>query len=127
MRRELRGIALGSAIVFIAPALLLVEGCASSKKQKGTTAKGNAAKTEGLENGSVSAAARDKAKDLGATVEKLLCDAVTEGVGWCDSDTAVVFCTGGTWYKLDCAATGLGVCAIDDAKVVDCVNADDTE
>ncbi len=127
MQSRSAGQSLSAVIPFLCAAMLLTMGCSSSKKTKGATAKGSAAKSEGLQNGSVSAAARDKAKDQGASVEKLLCDAVTEGLGWCDSDTAVVFCTGGTWYKLDCAGAGLGVCATDDSKIVDCVSADEAE
>lgn len=55
-----------------------------------------------------------------AEIDSLDCDEATEGLAWCDSDTALLFCHEGDWYELDCneVETG-GFCGfnVDDEEV----------
>lgn len=55
-----------------------------------------------------------------AEIDSLNCDEELEGLAWCDSDTALLFCHDGDWYELDCneVETG-GFCGfnVDDEEV----------
>jgi len=128
MRIVARVLMLAAAFAVITPAVTTIEGCsAAAKKKKGATQKGAAAKSDGQKAGGSSTGAKSKASSKGDNVDGLACDEAAEGVAWCNSDTAIVFCAGGDWYELDCGAAGLGVCAEGDDHVVDCFSADDAE
>lgn len=124
-------IVLVSSLLFITPLLAAGSGCASkssaSAKKKGGGAKGAGAAQAKQKPGAKASGAKASGVAKGADLEGSTCNAETEGVAWCDSDTTVVLCSGGTWYAVDCAAMGGDVCATDlDTEVVDCVTVAET-
>jgi hypothetical protein len=100
-------------------ALVLAACGTSSQPTKNSSAKGSGAKAAGQKAGGTAESNKSMATSDGAEYEDVTCDDSEEGVAWCDSDTTVIFCTGGTWYALDCSAVGGDFCAeLDDT--VDC-------
>jgi hypothetical protein len=100
-------------------ALALVACGSSGQATKGSGAKGSGAKDAGQKAGGTAEGDKGMASSDGSEYEGVTCDETFEGVAWCDSDTTIVFCTGGTWWALDCSAVGGDVCAeLDDT--VDC-------
>ena len=125
-------VVLVSSFVILAPLLASEAGCASkssaSAKKKGGGAKGPAAVQTKQKPGATASGAKASGVSKGTDLEGSTCNAETEGVAWCDSDTAVVLCSGGTWYAVDCAAIGGDVCATDiDTATVDCYAVADVE
>ena len=91
----------------------------SSSPTKNSSAKGSGAKAAGQKAGGTAEGNKSTATSNGTEYEDVACDDTMEGVAWCDSDTTVIFCTGGSWYSLDCSAIGGDFCAeLDDT--VDC-------
>ena len=90
------------------------------KKKKKGGARGTAAagqKQRAGGNLQTSAGSRVAETYLGVT-----CDASVEGLAWCDSEVDVAFCSGGTWWSLDCSAVDeAAFCGYDiDSDVIDC-------
>lgn len=106
--------------------LVAVTACGGDEKSKGGGARGSAATGSGQQAGGNAASGRSNGSNMGSTYLGVTCDASTEGLAWCDSDTDLAFCTGGDWYLLDCshAAIGGDFCAEDD-DTVDCYAADE--
>ena len=105
---------------------------AAGAKTKGGGEKGSAAKDAGQKTGGTASGKTDQATNSGADVDGITCDDSLEGVAWCESDTEIIFCTGGSWYLLDCVAFDeTAFCGIDEAATVDCyaddVSAEDVE
>lgn len=90
-------------------------------KAKGGGAKGSAAQGAGQKGGGTAQSDHSMGNDMGATYEGVTCDASTDGLAWCDSDTEIAFCAGGEWWLLDCSAPAIGgdFCG-DDGETVDC-------
>lgn len=125
-------IVLVSSLVVLTPLLATGAGCASKSskaaKKKGAGAKGPAAASAKQKTGSTASGAKASGVSKGADFEGSSCNAETEGVAWCDSDTSVILCSEGAWYAVDCAAIGGDVCATDpDTEIVDCYTVADTE
>jgi hypothetical protein len=111
---------------------LAATGCSSKSsgaapsKNKGSTTKGTAAKGSGQKNGTSATGAKGKGQAQGASYEGVTCDADSDGLAWCDSDTTIVFCSDNVFYSLDCSSVGADVCAEDpDSKSVDCYSSDE--
>jgi hypothetical protein len=97
----MRTIPFGSIVVVLA--LALTGGCGSDKPSTaGDRAKGM----------------KSQANQQGTEHDGLLCDASTEGEGFCVDDWTIVFCADGYWWALDCSA--LGAVCYEDAYIVDC-------
>lgn len=99
------------------------ESTPSSSKQKGGGTKGAAdAKSAGQKGGSNATGAQESATPQGAESDGLVCDAASEGVGWCADDASIVFCSEETWWLLDCTQFDPDAfCAYEeDLNVVDC-------
>ena len=117
-------IVLVSSLFFLTPLLASSSGCASKSgskaaPKKGGGAKGPAAAQAKQKPGAKASGAKGVAK--GPDLEGSTCNAETEGVAWCDSDSSLVLCSAGTWYAVDCTAIGGDVCATDlDTETVDC-------
>jgi hypothetical protein len=119
-RLVLRGLAFVSFLALAIPATAVLDGCGSSaKKQKGGGAKGDAAKSANQKIGGTASGDTSAAKDQGATYELVTCDSSDDGLGWCDSDTEAVFCSGGHFYVLDCTTISGDFCG-DDGATIDC-------
>jgi hypothetical protein len=113
------------SILVAASAVATLEGCSSSSsKAKGGGAKGAAAQMAGQTAGGTATGAMSSATDDGATYEQVTCDASDEDVAWCDSDTALVFCSGGHFYSLDCTTISGDFCG-EDGTTIDCYAATD--
>jgi hypothetical protein len=116
----LRALAMVSLVTLAVPAALSLEGCSSkSSKTKGGGAKGAAAKDAGQKVGGTASGDTSSATDSGAVYEEVTCDDTDDGLAWCDSDTSLVFCSGGHFYLLDCSGVGGDVCG-DDGSTIDC-------
>src|SRR5712691_9864058 len=87
-------------------ALMVPVGCSKSSKTKGGGEKGPAAQTANQKVGGTAKGDQTKADDKGAEYEAVTCDASDEGLGWCDSETEIVFCSGEHFWVLDCSAIG---------------------
>ena len=117
--------ALTLTLAVAAPAQVAMTGCAAktkATKSKGGGAKAAAAKTESQKVGGAAGASKSNATSKGESYEGVTCDASAEGLGWCDSDGIVVFCSEGQFYALDCSTVDGAVCAEDpETNAVDCV------
>jgi hypothetical protein len=91
-------------------------------KKKGGGSKGSAAQSSGQKGGSTASSHTMDAASQGSESDGLVCDASIEGIGWCADDASVVFCSGETWWLLDCAAIeSEGFCGYDEElNIVDC-------
>ena len=109
--------------VFIAAsmiaALVPAAACSKSSKSKGGGEKGAAAQTAQQKAGATAKGDQSNASDKGADYETVTCDDSDEGLGWCDSETEIVFCAGGHFWVLDCAGIGGDFCG-DDGSTIDC-------
>lgn len=112
--------------VVLAVLVLAACGGSSAKATKGGGAKGTSAQSSGQKAGGMATADKSKGTDKGATYEGVTCDASTEGLAWCDSDTEIAFCAGGEWWLLDCANPQIGgdFCG-DDGNTIDCYASDE--
>lgn len=100
----------------------------SAKAKKGGGSKGTAAASAKQKPGATASGAKASGVPKGAEVDGATCDASTEGVAWCETDSSVTLCSAGAWLAIDCTAIGGDVCATDlDTLTVDCVAAADTE
>jgi hypothetical protein len=116
----LRHVAKAALLISMASMLVLPAAGCGSKKSKGGGVKGAAAKDAGQKTGGTATGDKAKAKEqMGDTYEGVKCDSTTEGLGWCDSETEIAFCSGGGWYLLDCTGVGGDFCG-DDGATVDC-------
>ena len=107
------------SILFTAFVALAACSTSSNKPSKGSSAKGADAKGAGQKTGGTAAADKSMASDRGVSYETVTCDASEEGVAWCDDDHTIIFCSGGSFWALDCGAIGGDFCAeVDDT--VDC-------
>lgn len=111
-------------VVVFGLALGLV-GCGGSggAKTKGGGDKGAAAaKASNQKSGSNATSKMGSAQSQGSDSGGITCDGDLEGIAWCDSDTNIIFCSGGTWYLLDCEAFEAGAfCGVDlESAEVDC-------
>ena len=118
------------SLALIAPLVVTTQGCSSSAKKK---SKAGAPKTE-----AAAEAAKEKtgavalgSKDKGTTKPEeggKPCTADIENLGFCPTESSIVFCSAGVWHELSCPALGTGtdICAADGA-VVDCVPAGEAE
>src|SRR5262245_55409200 len=90
--------------VFFVTAFTAVMACAGGgTKTKGAGVKGAAAaKSSDQKSGGNAKATMGSATNQGATAHDATCDADLDGVGWCDSDSEIIFCASGSWYLLDC-------------------------
>jgi|SRR5215510_10940242 len=117
-----------TGLVLAAVAAMAMAACGSSgsKAQKGGGSKGAAAKDSGQKGGGNVMTDKSKGTQQGETYEGVTCDASTEGLAWCDSDTEIAFCSGGAWWLLDCSHPDIGgdFCG-DDGTTVDCYAADE--
>jgi len=59
------------------------------------------------------------ASSYGTYYGGISCDYTEEGLAWCDDDYTVVYCSGGTWWAVDCYSIGYDYCT-DDGYTVDC-------
>jgi len=96
----------------------------SNKADKGGGQKGSNAMGTGQMSGGTATGNESMGTQQGDTYEGVTCDSSTEGLAWCDDDTDIAFCSGGTWWLLDCSALGDYFCG-DDGVTVDCYPADD--
>jgi hypothetical protein len=86
---------------------------------KGSSAKGSDAAAAGQKAGGTAEGDMSMATSDGSSFDDATCDDSDEGVAWCDDDTTIVFCSGGSFYSLDCGSIGGDFCAeLDDT--VDC-------
>ena len=108
-------------LAWVAAATLALPACKSGAQKAGGTT-GSTAKSKGQQGGAQATGSRDQASDQGAERDGLVCDESSDGVGWCESDSEVVFCAEGSWWLLDCAVVEEGAyCGYDDAaNEVDC-------
>jgi hypothetical protein len=93
--------------------------CQVSQPTTARTPRGSAAQAAGQRAGSVSRSSRRFANDFGDIYEGVECDALTEGLAWCDDDVTIAYCSVDTWWLLDCTDAGYGYCG-DDGYTVDC-------
>jgi hypothetical protein len=110
-------------LVLVLASLGGLTACGGSARTKGGGAKNPAAAKDAKEKaGSKATSAKSSAEDKGPTYEAVACDGSFEGVGFCSSDSEVIFCSGGQWWALDCGKLESGaVCALDLSTVsVDC-------
>jgi hypothetical protein len=102
---------------------LVVAACTSGggSKAKGGGAKGTDAQSAGQKSGGTAESDHSKGTDKGNTYDGVTCDATTDGLAWCDSDTDIALCAGGEWWLLDCSSPEIGgdFCG-DDGQTVDC-------
>ncbi len=103
--------------------VVVVAACSSSSgsKTKGGGATGASAMSSGQKAGGNAVADHSKGTDDGAAYDGITCDASTEGLAWCDSDTNLAVCAGGEWWVLDCSSAEIGgdFCG-DDGQTIDC-------
>ena len=113
--------------MFVMVAIASAAACGGGgKAQKGGGAKGSAAKDSGQKGGGNVSMDKSKGSQQGETYEGVTCDASTEGLAWCDSETEIAFCSDGVWWLLDCSHPDIGgdFCG-DDGTTVDCYAADE--
>jgi hypothetical protein len=92
-----------------------------SHAHKSSPKKGSEARDSGQHVGGHATHDRSRGNDRGASYEDLTCDQSDEGLAWCDSDTELVFCSGGEWWSLDCAHPDInGDFCGDEGTTVDC-------
>jgi hypothetical protein len=122
----LRRVAALSFFAFVmVPTVGALEGCkGSSSKVKGGGARGADAQSAGQKVGGTASGDTSMAMDNGASYEEVTCDSSDDGVGWCDSDTNLVFCSSGHFYLLDCSQIGGDFCG-EDGTTIDCYAAAD--
>lgn len=110
------------AILLVVFASLGAPACGGDGATKAGGEKAAAAKEGGQKGGSVATGAKSSGQSAGPERDGLACDASAEGVGWCDSDAEIVFCSEGSWWLLDCAAVTDGAyCGYDEGlNEVDC-------
>jgi hypothetical protein len=110
------------AILLVVSAALGAPGCGGEGATKAGGQKAGAAKEGGQKGGSVATGAKSSGQSAGSERDGLACDASAEGVGWCDSDAEIVFCSEGSWWLLDCTAVTDGAyCGYDEElNEVDC-------
>ena len=122
-RSVLRDLVCVSILALALPIAAVASGCSSSSKlQKGGGAKGAAAQSANQKVGGTATGDLSAATDNGATYEEVTCDDSDDGLGWCDSDTEVVFCSGGHFYVLDCSSVDGDFCG-EDGSTIDCYTA----
>jgi hypothetical protein len=94
----------------------------SAKPSKGGGEKGADAASAGQQSGGNASAAKDSAAAQGQESEGVVCDASLEGVGWCADDANILFCSGDTWWLLDCTTVEADAfCGYDlEEEIVDC-------
>ena len=102
--------------------VVLAVGCGKPAPAKGSGAKStSAAKDSGQKASAQVKNGTSKAQSSGATKDGVTCDASLEGVGFCGSDTTVVFCTQGQWWALECTAIdSTAYCGVDPESGLDC-------
>jgi hypothetical protein len=95
-------------------------------KAKGGGSKGAGAESAHQKGGGNAQSDKTKGSSMGETYEGVTCDASTDGLAWCDTDTEIAFCSGGEWWLLDCASPEIGgdVCA-EDGLTIDCYALDE--
>lgn len=119
LRTITKSLAVLSVLALLAPA------CSSkSGKTKGGGEKGAAAATANQKAGGTAKGDQSKADDKGVTYEEVTCDDSHDGLGWCDSETEIIFCAAGHFYALDCSTIGGDFCG-DDGATIDCYAAAD--
>jgi len=118
-----RSFACVSFLAFAIPATTGLAACGSSNSGSGMTkgggAQGSAAQDAMQTVGSTASSDTTDATDDGASYESVTCDDSAEGVAWCDSDTEIVFCSGGSFYSLDCTSISGDFCG-NDGTTIDC-------
>ncbi len=116
-------------VLAVALSLAACGGSSSKAKPKTATTQkaggaksAEAAKTSSQKAGSAVTDAKGSATSKGETDGGVACDGSLEGVGFCASDTAVVFCAGGEWWALDCSALDAeAFCGVDsETAQLDC-------
>lgn len=107
-----------TAMAVVVAVAAAVAACGSKEVKKGGGAKGSAAKEGDQKTGSEAKKEKGKASQMGEDYDGVTCDSSTEGLGWCEDDFAIAFCSSGSWYILDCAEIG-GFCG-DDGETIDC-------
>ena len=115
--------------------LSLVVACGGSKsKSQGVKAGGPktpaAAKSAGAKSGSAAQVKAPMSMSTGATLEGVVCDADSEGLAFCASETDVVVCLSGTWWDVACATDvqAGSFCFYDESvPSVDCVLPEEEE
>lgn len=108
------------ALTAMVLAALLFTGCGGNKKKGSTAKSAGDAKAMSQKTGSEATGHKSEAMSSGATSGGVTCDAGLEGVGFCATDAQIVFCSGGTWWVLDCAALD-AFCGEDEANgTIDC-------
>lgn len=93
-----------TACVFFLGALGVLAGCGG--KQKGGGAKSAAAaqmQKSMQKTGGAASSMQSSASNQGNSKDGVSCDAALDGVGFCATDSAIVFCSAGSWWLLDCA------------------------
>lgn len=110
-------------LMFCLSLLVALSACGGGAKTKGGGDKGAAAaKASNQKSGGNAQGKQSSATSQGSDSGGVACDGELDGVAWCNSDTEIIFCSGGSWYLLDCEAFEVGAfCGLDvDALEVDC-------
>ncbi len=109
-------------LMMLATLMMCLGACGKAAPTKGSGAKTtDAAKSSGQKASPKVAAEKSKGTSSGASKDGVTCDASLEGVGFCATDTTVVFCTGGEWWALECSALdAASFCGVDDLGALDC-------
>jgi hypothetical protein len=110
------------AVAAVACSVEVPELESGAGKAKGGGKKGSEASESGQKSGSKATEAKDSAESQGSEAEGLACDDSLDGVGWCEDDESILFCSDGEWWLLDCTAIEEeAFCGYDDeANLVDC-------
>jgi hypothetical protein len=104
----------------VAAALAVVAPGCKSKVKGGGAKSASAAKSSSQKTGSAAKGATQSATPTGSDSGGVTCDSSLEGVGFCSSDSSVVFCSGGSWYELDCNDVAEGAFCFEDGDTIDC-------
>lgn len=96
--------------------------CGKPAPARGSGAKTTAAAKDGNQKATPQVTSNtSKATSSGMTKDGVACDASLEGVGFCGSDSTVVFCASGQWWALECSALDpTAFCGVDTDGVLDC-------
>ena len=97
-------------------AALALAACQDPTPVKTRTARGQEATSS---VGDRSRGSERIATAFGDLYEGVFCNDTTEGIGWCDDDVTLAYCSLGTWWLLDCTDVGGDYCN-DDGITVDC-------
>lgn len=96
-------------------------GCGGSKKAGGAKNATSAQTSKGSQKtGSAATGGQSSATAQGSTKDGVTCDASLNGVGFCASESSIVFCSGGSWYALDCSDIEDGAYCGQDGDTIDC-------